>query len=80
MKILIADSKNRRERIEIDKNGYVRDIFEILKEKMGINIDIVLHFNGEILEKNKKISDIDLEEGSVIVYMGKFRAGFCLNN
>ena len=75
MKILIVDSKNRRERIDINRSGYVRDIFDALKTKMGINIDIVLHFNGEILEENQKISELDLEEESVIVYMGTFRGG-----
>jgi hypothetical protein len=75
MKILIVDSKNRRERIDVNGSGYVKEIFETLKNKMGINIDIVLHFNGEILEENQKISELDLEEESVIVYMGTFRGG-----
>ena len=75
MKILIVDSKNRRERIDVNGSGYVKEIFENLKNKMGINIDIVLHFNGEILEENQKISELDLEEESVIVYMGTFRGG-----
>ena len=73
MKILIVDSKNRRERIDVNGSGYVKEIFETLKNKMGINIDIVLHFNGEILDQ--KISELDLEEESVIVYMGTFRGG-----
>ena len=75
MKILIVDSKNRRERIDVNGSGYVKEIFETLRNKMGINIDIVLHFNGEILEENQKISELDLEEESVIVYMGTFRGG-----
>lgn len=75
MKILIVDSKNRRERIDVNANGYVKEIFDTVKEKMGINSDIVLHYNGEILEENQKISDLDLEEESVIVYMGTFRGG-----
>lgn len=75
MKILIVDSKNRRERIDVNKNGYVKDIIETLKVKMGINTDIILHYDGEILEANQKIQDLDLQEESVLVYMGKFRGG-----
>ena len=75
MKILIVDSKNRRERIDVNVNGYVREIFDTVKEKMGINSDIILHYDGEILEPNQKISELSLVEGAVIVYMGTFRGG-----
>ena len=75
MKILIVDSKNKRERIDINANGYVKDIVETLKVKMGINNDIILHYNGEILEENQSIQDLELEEESVLVFMGKFRGG-----
>jgi len=75
MKILIVDSKNKRERIDINTNGYVKDIVETLKVKMGINTDIILHYDGEILEENQRIQDLGLEEESVLVFMGKFRGG-----
>lgn len=75
MKILIVDSTNKRERIEVNENDYVSDLVETLKAKKGINSDIILHFNGEVLETNQKISECEIEEESVIIYMGKFRGG-----
>lgn len=78
MRILVTDSKGKQEAFEINENEYIKDVKEKIKTKLGINLDIVLHCNGEILEEINKISDYDIENNSVIVYMGKFRGGFLL--
>ena len=75
MRIIIVDSKNISETIEINENEYVRDLMEKIKNKKGINGKIILHFNGEILEENETISKYEIEENSNIIYMGEFRGG-----
>lgn len=76
MKIMIIDSTNKREMIDINENDSISKLKELIKIKKGINTDdIVLHFNGEILELNQKISDYDIENNSQIIYTGKFRGG-----
>ena len=67
MRILVTDSKGKQEAFEINENEYIKDVKEKIKTKLGINLDIV-----------NKISDYDIENNSVIVYMGKFRGGFLL--
>ena len=70
MKIIIIDSKNNKEEIEINENEYIRDIKNKLKTKKGINSDITLHYNGEILEDNAIVSSYDIENNSQIFYIG----------
>ena len=70
MKIVIIDSKNNKEEIEINENEYIRDIKNKLKTKKGINSDITLHYNGEILEDNAIVSSYDIENNSQIFYIG----------
>lgn len=79
MKILIIDSTNKREIIEVNENDDVSVLIDTLKKKKGINTDVVLHFDGEILEENNKISDYDIEENSAIIYIGNFRGGRAIN-
>ena len=69
MKIMIIDSTNKREMIDINENDSISKLKELIKIKKGINTDdIVLHFNGEILEVNQKISDYDIENNSQIYW------------
>ena len=70
MKIIIIDSKNNKEEIEINENEYIREIKNKLKTKKGINSDITLHYNGEILEDNAIVSSYDIENNSQIFYIG----------
>ena len=75
MKILIIDSTNRRVVIEINENATIGELKGKLKEKKKINSDIILHYNGEILEENDTIADCDIENNANIVYMGQFKGG-----
>lgn len=75
MKILILDSRNTRETIEIKEDENIRSLKEKIKTKKGINKDIILHYGGEILEEDQKVSDYDIQENNVIVYNGQFRGG-----
>ncbi len=76
MKVVIVDSQNNKEMIEINPSDSIKDVKEKIKNKKGINSDdIILHINGVILEENDRIDDYDIEEGSFIIYMGKFRGG-----
>lgn len=75
MRVIIVDSKNISQVIEIDENKYVRDLMDKIKEEKGINGKIILHFNAEILEENETISFYEIKENSHIIYMGEFRGG-----
>lgn len=75
MKILIMDSRNVRETIEIKEDDNIKSLKEKIKKKKGINKEIILHYGGEILEEDQKVSDYDIQENNVIVYNGQFRGG-----
>jgi hypothetical protein len=75
MKILIVDTSNQREIFEIDEYDKVKVLKEKIQNKKGINDDIILHFNGEIIDEEETIHDYDIKENETIIYLGKFRAG-----
>ena len=75
MKILIVDTSNQREIFEIDEYDKVKVLKEKIHNKKGINGDITLHFNGDIIDEEETIHDYDIQENDVIIYLGKFRAG-----
>lgn len=75
MKILLVDSSNYREIFEVNANDKIKTLKEMICNKKGINTDITLHFNGDILEEDNLISDYDIEENANIIYVGNFEAG-----
>ena len=75
MKILIVDTSNQRETFEINANDKVKALKEKIHNKKGLNDDIILHYNGDIIEEEKTIQEYDIQENDVIIYLGKFRAG-----
>lgn len=75
MKVLIVDTSNDREIFEVNPSDKVKQLKEIIANRKGINNNISLHFNGEILEDENLISDYDVEENSNIIYLGNFEAG-----
>jgi hypothetical protein len=75
MKILIVDTLNQRETFEINANDKVKVLKEKIHNKKGLNDDITLHYNGDIIEEEKTIQEYDIQENDVIIYLGKFRAG-----
>lgn len=79
MKVIIVDTRNKRERFEVDQNENVSDFIERLRKLKGINDTFSLHANGQILEEDQKISDYDIEENTVLIYTGIFRGGKVTN-
>lgn len=75
MRVVIVDSTNNKEIIEINENDTIKSVVEKIKSKKGINSDIILHVNGSVLEEQDKVGDYDIEENTCIVYMGNFRGG-----
>ena len=73
MRIFIADYKNRRQILDINEDDYVRDIKEKIEKKLLYNNNIIIHYNGEILEDDEKISSYDIEEYSTLIFMGGWR-------
>lgn len=76
MKVFIVDSKNIKIPIEVNINDTVKAMKEKIKVKMGINDNIILHLNGQIMDDDsKKLDDYDIEEDNTITYVMQFRAG-----
>ena len=73
IKITVSDSKNKRVTIEIYENDNIKKIKEILSDKFGVNKNMILHYNAEILEDYRKVSEYEIEENDVIVFIGSFR-------
>ena len=80
MKIIIVDSSNEREVLEINENEKIEKLREMIASKKGINTELKLHFNGELLEDENTISDYDISENDVIFYVGIFEAGLYFQN
>jgi len=75
MKILIVDTSNEREIFDVNKNDKVQKLKEMIASRKGINGDITLHYNGDILEEENTIEDYDIIEKDTVIYLGKFEAG-----
>ena len=52
IKIIVIDTTNHREIIEINKNDYIRNVIEKIKDIRGIESEIILHYNIGILDEN----------------------------
>ena len=70
--IFVQDSKGNQEKIEINENDNILKIKEILSDKTGVNINMILQYNRKILENYRKVYDYEIEENSVISYIGCF--------
>jgi len=69
-KLLIIDSRNCiKSIIFIVLSATVTQLKEEIKKQNNINDDIMLHFNGEILEDSDLLSDYDIENDSNIIYI-----------
>lgn len=79
MKVFIVDSKNKKIPIEVNLNDTIENLREKIKVKMGINENIVMHMNGQILDDSKILDDYDIDEGYIITVVIQFRAGRFLN-
>ena len=67
MKIKILDSQNNRFILEINQNDYVRDIKKKIEIKVGYKIGLI-HYEGEILDDEEKISSYDIMENDCIIF------------
>ena len=72
MKLVILDSQNVRKSIDVMESSTVAQLKEEIKNQNNINGVIFLHFNGDILEDSYKLCDYKIEDGDVIVYIGRF--------
>ena len=79
IRFYISDSKQNKVPIRINLSDKVSKIYEILKKKKVINGDIMLTFNGQILEPDQTLNEIDIEEDCIITCMSSFPAG-TINN
>ena len=59
--------------IGINGNEYIKELKEKLKRKAGLkSSNVILTYNGEILDDNEKVEYYDIEDKVYIAYMGKF--------
>ena len=75
MKILIMDTSGKSEYIEVNADETVKNLKEKLANKKGINTEIKLHYCGQILNDNDKISSLDIMEDDPVLYLLSFRGG-----
>ena len=75
MKLFTVNSKNERNTIFIMESESVSDLKNEIKKKFSINNDIEIMYNGEILEDEKKILAIPINDGETIQFNEIFKAG-----
>ena len=75
MRVFIIDSKNNSTPINIMESDSVSELKKQIKIKNKISDNIELLFNGNILNDNDNLADLEIVEGSTINYLGIFKAG-----
>lgn len=75
MRVLIMDTSGKSEYIEVNENETVKNVKDKLANKKGINSEIKLHYGGQILNDNDKISSLDIMEDDPVLYLLAFRGG-----
>ena len=76
--IIVANTTNKRDKIEIDKFSKVSDLKKKIIEKFNLNSEkdlTCLTYAGMILEDNQSIDETDIEEWSVLFFVGKYYGG-----
>jgi len=75
MKLIIQDSKDTREFIYACESWNVERLKKEIQKKYSITDEIVLVFNGNILDNNDSLLQKDIVDGKTINFLGKFSAG-----
>lgn len=75
MKVIIVDSKNNQNAINIMESDTILELKNQIKKKNKITGDIELLFNGQIIQDNDNLFDLGISDGSQINYLGVFKAG-----
>jgi hypothetical protein len=75
MRVFIIDSKNNSTPINIMESDSVSELKKQIKIKNKISDNIELLFNGNILNDNDNLADLEIVEGATINYLGIFKAG-----
>ena len=73
-KLFIIDTHNCKKLINISESASVIQLKEEIKKQNNLKDNIILHFNGEILEDGNYLYDYDIENESNIFYLGKFHS------
>ena len=73
MRIIVMDYANNKEEIETNENELIKDIIEKLGVITKNKRSIILSYNGEILEKNEKVSSYDIDDNSIIFCISNFK-------
>jgi hypothetical protein len=75
MKLYIRDSKNETKSIYIMESDSVATLKNEIKKKFGITTNIELIFNGNILQENNSLADINIQDEETVEFQGQFTAG-----
>lgn len=75
MKLFTVNSKNERGTIFIMESDSVSALKTEIKKKNNISNDVEILFNGELLEDNKKLLEIPINDGETIQFNEIFKAG-----
>ena len=74
-RIFVADTKNNRSILAVEKTYEISKIKEIIKITQSIQGDIQIIFNGMILEDSNTLEDYDIRPDDILCFYSEFLAG-----
>ena len=72
MKLYICDSKGEMLKITIEAQTTISELKEKIKELKYVKDEIILCFNGKMLENSKTIEESNLTEENILSFLGNF--------
>jgi hypothetical protein len=72
MKLYICDSKGEMLKITIEAQKTISELKEKIKELKYVKDEIILCFNGKMLENSKTIEESNLTEENILSFLGNF--------
>lgn len=72
MKLYICDSKGEMLKIAIEPEKKILDLKNKIKELKYVKEEIILCFNGKMLENEKTLLESELKEENILSFLGNF--------
>lgn len=72
MKLYICDSKGEMLKITIEPQKTISELKDKIKELKYVKDEIILCFNGNMLENSKTIEESNLNEENILSFLGNF--------
>ena len=72
MKLYICDSKGEMLKITIEAQKTISELKEKIKELKYVKDEIILCFDGKMLENEKTLLESELKEENILSFLGNF--------